>query len=203
MILSRRYMEPIPVSRPQQRPAGREIGIGRSLTSRSSFRNPLHYVVEQETAPHILAALQAQRERVAQQQANDSARGVDNSDDNTFAFLKRQQRPPQQTSLPGFLFDKEHGRFFKLVRGGAAHPAQVAATQRPARGPLNLGESRALAGGAPKVSPAEEGRVGHKAIRKRGQGLHAYVVHRRTGWFGDSSWNREYLRKGLQRDVDE
>lgn len=140
----------------------------------------------QETAPHILAALEAQRARVSQQQ------------------------PPEQsrvTEIPGFVFVPERDRFFRSVKNPLGTPGPVRKkktfsvgepgasesngppadkTDSPATacGPAE-GLSAAAAAAANEVNSAAT--KSQRSWNAGGRGIHSFVMGRRKGFYGVGS----------------
>lgn len=161
------------------------LGTNREKNSPGLVMLPQLFALDissQETAPHILAALEAQRARVPQQQ------------------------PPQQprrTAIPGFVFDPERDRFFLSVKNPLGIPDRVRKTtplsvggtgvRGSNRRPADRSDSPAPVSGPAEGLPAAANRTNSAATRPArswntgGRGIHSFVMNRRKGFYGGYS----------------
>ncbi|CAM9274786.1 unnamed protein product, partial [Ascophyllum nodosum] len=169
-------------------------------------RNKGH--AKEETAPHILAALEAQRARSAAQQRVQSApqpTQTDHGKDTTPPSHLPPSTATQQPApgaLPGFVFDPTRNRYFRAVKNPLGNPAERRGAKRKMMpivlnvqdrdNPHGDGSCGGPLDSSVDVRPQSDATAAALSLRKlrdagtttRGRGLHSYAMARRRGFWG-------------------
>lgn len=146
----------------------------------------------QETAPHILSALQAQRGRAVSQAAQDDHE-VDHAPGSQSTAESGREHPQQPAGIPGFTFDPESNRYFKIAKQGVAHSVHAAASTCSATMSASahkltaprLQEASTFPGNTPIL---------RQTTTRRKRGIHSFVMNRSRGQLITSTWNQGNIR---------
>ena len=152
------------------------------------------FVTTQETAPHIMAALEAQRARTSQQQPEASKQTTETPPippSDAAPSLPHSSKPPPTSppgNLPGFVFDPTRDRFFRLVGNPIGTAGRSRATKKEKRVAARAAKSvAAVSAASASAAAAAAAAAGSEECRRRtrkGRGLHSYATNRRRGFCG-------------------